>query len=203
MVRYRRFLIISMVIFLIGCAKIGTYSIYIRYQSPKKFINLQEKIGLRVAIAPLNDERPDTLYIGKYTPPQGVSSYFKSEPFPLEKAIIDSLSKVLSQNGIKTIPISYWDRRPESLKTIDSDSVLMMDVKRFWTEGKRSLFRTEFKTSIHLIIHLGVKKEGKVFSRNIFVEKEESFWRFDPEKIEESYGKLLSEIFDSFFSNPY
>lgn len=203
MARYRIFLIISIIIFFIACAKIGTYNIDIKYQPIKKFINLQDKIGLSIAIAPLNDERADTLYIGKYMPPQGISSYFKSNPFPLEKAITDSISKVLSENGIKIFHIVSWDKKPESLKKIDSDSVLMIDIKKFWAEGKRSFFRTEFKTSLHFVIHLGVKKEGKVFSRNIAVEKEESFWRFDPEKLADVFNKLLGEIFDSFFSNPY
>lgn len=203
MVRFQKFFIILVMIFSLACAKVGTYSVYIQYQSLKKFINLKEKIGSKIAIAPLNDERPDTIYIGKYIPPQGVSSYLKSDPFPLEKAISDSLSKVLHQNGIKAFPISSWDKRPESLKTIDADSVLMIDIKKFWTEGKRSYLRTEFKTSIHFVIHLGVKEEGKVFSRNIMVEREEGFWRFDPEKLEEAFNKLLTEIFDSFFSNPY
>ena len=64
-------------------------------------------------MAPFKDERPDPLYIGVHTNLQGDSSYFKSNPFPLEKAIKESLSDVLSRYGVKTIPISQlgWETR--------------------------------------------------------------------------------------------
>ena len=93
-------------------------------------------------------------------------------PFPLEKAIGQSLSDALSRYGVKTIPISDWDAKPDSLKNMETDSVLMIEIKGFWTEGNASLFRTKVKTTVRFVIHLGVKKEGKVFTRNVEVEKE-------------------------------
>ncbi len=186
-----------------GCGKAGTHSLFLRYQSAKEFPSLLQKVGPTLGIAPVQDERRDTLYIGRHTPLRGVSSYFKSDPSPLENAIIESLSQVLSRNGIKTVSISEWDGKPESLKKIETDSVLMIEIRRFWTEGKAFPFRTQATTSIHFLIHLGVKKEGKVFTRNVEVEKETTLPRLTPERMEETVNQILTDIFDSFLGNPY
>jgi hypothetical protein len=204
MMRSIRFLIlISLGIFIFGSAEAGTYSLSLRYQPLKEFSSLQTKIGSTLAMAPFKDERPDTLYIGVHTNLQGDSSYFKSYPFPLEKAIKESLSDVLSRNGVKVVSIPNWDGRPESLKDIDADSVLMIEIKRFWTEGKASPFRTNVRTMVRFVIHLGVKKEGKVFTRNVEVEKEMTVARSTLQKVETIMNQILTDIFDSYFSNPY
>jgi len=199
-----RFLILlSLVIFVLGCAKVGTHSLYLRYQPMKEFVSLQTKIGSRLGLVPFKDKRPDTLYIGVHTSRQGDPSYFKSHPFPLERAIQESLSNALSRYGVETISLSDWDGTPESLKKMETDSVLMIEIKRFWTEGKASPFRTAVKTTVQFVIHLGVKKEGKVFIRNVEVEKEMTVAKSTPEKVEAMINQILTDIFDSYFSNPY
>jgi hypothetical protein len=195
--------ILSLGFFVLGCAKTGTHSLSLRYQPVKEFSSLQTKVGSTLGMAPFKDERPDTLYIGLHTNLQGNSDYFKSHPFPLERAIMESLSDALSRYGVKTIPISNWDGKPESLKNMETDSVLMIEIKRFWTEGKASAFRTTMKTTVQCVIHLGVKKEGKVFTRNVEVEKEMTVARSTPEKVEAMINQILTDIFDSYFSNPY
>jgi len=104
---------------------------------------------------------------------------------------------------VKVVPISSWDGRPESLKDMDADSVLMIEIKRFWTEGKAYPFRTNVRTVVQLVIHLGVKKEGKVFTRNMEVEKEMTVARSTLQKVETIMNQILTDIFDSYFSNPY
>ncbi len=200
---YRWIFILLLGLFILGCAKARTYSLYLRYQPSKEFPSLQQKIGPTLGIAPIKDERPDTLYIGIHTPLQGISSYFRSEPFPLEKAIMDSLVEVLSRQGVKTIPVSDWDGEPKSLRDMETDSILMVEIKKFWTEGKVVTFKTDVKTSIHFVIHLGVKKEGKVFTRNVTVEKEMAVFSLAPEKVEQTVNEILTNIFDAFFSDPY
>jgi len=200
---YRWVTILFLCFFLLGCAKARTYSLYLRYQPSRDFPSLQQKIGSTLGIVPFKDERSETLYIGIHTPLQGTSSYFKSDPFPLERAIMNSLTEVLSLQGVKTVPISSWDGRPESLKIMETDSVLMIEIKKFWTEGRAVPFKTNVKMSIHFVIHLGVKKEGKVFTKNVTVEKEMTVFRLAPEKVEQTVNEILAEIFDSFFSNPY
>jgi hypothetical protein len=66
-----------------------------------------------------------------------------------------------------------------------------------------SLFRTNIKTTVQLVIHLGVKNEGKVFTRNADVEKEITVSRSTPERVEAIINQILSDIFDAFFSSPY
>ena len=188
---------------MLSCAKGGTHSLYLRYQPLRELPSLQQKIGSTLGMVPFRDERPDTLYIGRYTPLQGVSAYFKSDPFPLEKAMIESLSNVLSNRGVKIIPVSNWDGKPESLQNMEPDSVMMIEIKKFWMEGRAHLLRTDLKSMIHFFIHLGVKKEGRVFTRNVGVEREMTLPRLTPERMEQTVNEILSDIFDNFFSNPY
>jgi hypothetical protein len=194
-------LFLSLLIF--SCAKATTYSLFLKYQPSRDFPSLQQKIGPTFGIAPFKDERPDQVYIGKHTPLQGISSYYKSEPFPLEKAIRESLEEVLSSRGVKTIPISHWDGEPRSLKNLETDSVLMIEMKRFWVEGKAVPFKTNVKASIHFVLHFGVKKEGKVFTKNVAVEKDMAVFKLSPERVEQIVNEILTDIFDAFFSDPY
>jgi hypothetical protein len=187
----------------LGCAKAGTHSLSLRYQPAKEFSSLQTKVGPTLGLAPFKDERPDTYYIGLHTTLQGDPIYFKSHPFPLDRAIQESLSHVLSRYGVKTISISNWDGKPESLKPMESDSVLMIEIKKFWTDGKSSSFKTTVKAAVQLAIHLGVKKEAKVFTRNVEVEKEMTVARSTPERVEAMINQMLTDVFDTFFSNPY
>lgn len=200
---YRWLSMLWILFFMFGCAKGGTHLIRVQYQTLKEFPSLSGKIGLTLGLAPFKDERQDQLYIGTHTPYEGPASYFKSDPFPLNQAIMDSVSNTLSRFGVKTVSIPSWDGKPESLKAIEADSVLMVEIKRFWTEGKAGAFRTHAKTSIHLLIHLGVKKEGKVFTRNVEVEKEGTWARLTPERVETIVNQALADVFDGFFSHPY
>jgi len=199
----RCLLIVSLTILVWEGAEAGTYSLNLRYQPLKDLSSLQGKIGSTLAMAPLKDARPETLYIGRHTNVEGDVTYFRSNPFPLEKAIGESLSEALSRHGIKTIPIPSWDDKPESLKNMETDSVLMIEIKRFWTEGNGSLLGTKVKAGVQLVIHLGVRKEGKIFTRNMEVEKEMTVPRSTPERVETMMNQMLTEIFDSYFSNPY
>jgi hypothetical protein len=199
-----RWLFILFFIFSVaGWAMAGTHSLSLRYQPAKEFSSLQQKMGSTLGMAPFKDGRPETLYIGVHTNLQGDSSYFKNQPFPLEEAIKESLSEALSRYGVKTIPIPSWNGEPESLKNMETDSVMMIEIKRFWTEGKASLFRTKMKTVVQFVIHLGVKKEGKVFTRNVEVEKEMTVARSTPERVETMINQILTDVFDAYFSNPY
>jgi hypothetical protein len=195
--------ILLAVLFLVSCGRGITYPIYLRYQPSKDFPGLQQKIGPTLAMAPFKDDRQEKFYVGYHSPLQGSSNFFKSNPFPLEKAIRDSLTQVLSRQGIKTVSVPDWDVKPESLKGLETDFILMIEIKEFWSQGRATAVGTKIKTSIRLAIHLGVKQEAKVYTRNVDVEKEVTVVRSTPERVEEIINQMLSDIFDSFFSNPY
>jgi hypothetical protein len=122
---------------------------------------------------------------------------------PLEKALREALSNALSRLGLKVVSVSNWDGTPESLKNIDTDSVLTIEIKKFWTEGMGSLFRTNIKTKVQLVIHLGVKHESKVFMRNADIEREITVPRSTPERVEAIFNQIMTDIFDAYFSSPY
>ena len=187
-----------------GCYSLreGTYPINIRYQSAKRFPSLQQKVGLTVGVAHFKDTRHGRLHVGHYVY-QRVSNYLKSEPLPLEKAIRDSLLQFFSLHGIRTVPISNWGGKEESLKNIEADSILMIEGMRFWSEGTVRGQETNVNTSIYLMIRLGVKKEGKVFKRGVYTIKENSMVELTPAGMGRVINQTLTEILDGFFSNPY
>jgi len=200
---YRWMIVLVLSLFISCCAKAGTYSLNLRYQPSKEFPSLQQKIGPSLGIAPIKDERPEILYVGIHNPLQGLPQRFRSEPFPLEKAIVDLLSGAFARRGIKTIPVSGWDGKPESLKDMETDSVLLIEIRRFWAEGKAAPFKSNLKTSIQFVFHVGVKREGRVFIRNMEVEREMTFFSVTPERVETMVNQILTDIFDNFLSNPY
>ena len=179
-----------------------THPINIRYQSVKIFPSLHRKVGLTVGIAPFKDARHSRLYVGHYVHKR-VSNYLKSESIPLEEVITDSLLQFLSLHEIKTIPILNWNGKEQSLKKIRADSILMIEIMRFWSEGKVSGRRTNVNTSIYFIIRLGVKGEGKVFKREVYTIKKSSIVELTPATMEQIINQTLTEILDTFFSNPY
>ena len=109
----------------------------------------------------------------------------------------------LSRFGMKVVSVSNWDGLPESLKNIGTDSVLMIEIKKFWTEGQAGLFNTNIKTKIQLVIHLGVKNERVVFTKNNEIEKEVTVSRSTPARVEAIINQILTDIFDAYFSSPY
>jgi len=206
MTSYRWFLILCLSFLMLSCSQGGgTYSLYLRYEPVKDFPSLQQKMGSTLGIGPFKDGRPDTTFIGMYTPGHGVSSYFQIEPSPLEKGIRDSISQVLSGRGVKTVSVSDWDGQPEALRNLETDSILSLEIKRFWTEAKGSLFKTHMVTKISFVIHLGVKKEGKVFTRSIELDREMTVpnWKWGRDQMEQMISQTLRDVFDEFFSNPY
>jgi hypothetical protein len=97
-----------------------------------------------------------------------------------------------------------WDGSPESLKQIEADSVLMIHINKFWLEAKDDLvFRTTIKASVHLSIHLGVKREGKAFTRNVEIEREKTVFGGGAEHIGQMMNEILTDVFDAFLLNPY
>ena len=196
-------LVLFSLIFVIDCAEAQTYSLSLRYQPMKGFPSLQQKFGPTLGIAPFKDERQKKSSIGIHSPLRGQATHFESNPVPLEKALQEALSDALARLGLKVVSVSNWDGKPESLKNIDTDSVLTIEIKKFWTEGMGSLLRTNIKTTVQLVIHLGVKNEGKVFTRNANVEKEITVSRSTPERVGAIINEILSDIFDAFFSSPY
>ncbi len=186
----------------LSCAAGGTYPISLKYQPAGTFPSLSQKVGSTMGIAPFKDLRSDTQFVGLSMPVSGRFSYFKCDP-SLEKTLQDSLFRVLPPYGVKPVALSFWDVRPESLKALETDSALMIEVKKFWIEGKSSVFHTNVRTSVVLLIHLGVKQEGRVYTRNVEVEREAVTNGLSPDKAEEILNQVLAEIFDSYFSNPY
>jgi hypothetical protein len=196
-------LVLSLIFFALNCAEAKTYPLSPRYQPKKEFPSLQQKFGSTIGIAPFKDERQEPSYIGVHIPFQGLMTHFESKPLPLEKALQESLINALSRFGMKVVSVSNWDGLQRYLKNIDTDSILMIEIKKFWTEGRASLFGTNIKTTVHLVIYLGVRGEGKVFTRNSEVEKEITVPRSTPERVEATINQILTDIFDVYFSSPY
>jgi hypothetical protein len=178
------------------------YSINIRYQDAKQFPSLDQNIGLTIAVAPFSDSRRGRQYIGHHMSARKISSYFISEPFPLEKVIREFFSEALSNSGIKPIFVPSWDGKPKALKDLETDSILRINVRRFWIEAETvRRRRTRVKMSVYFDIFLGVKKENRVFTQNVYIGKEMIDNNFTPERLEQFINRTLSNVFDDLFGS--
>lgn len=188
---------------LFGSTHGGNYSVSLEYNRTTKSSSFRKKVGPILGIAPFQDQRPEEAYIGRYTSPRNSISYFKSEPMPLERAIQESLRKALTRSGVETIPILGWDGKPESMKKMNVDSILMIVIKKFWVEGRVVSLRTRMHASIHLIFYLGIKKLDKVFIQNVFVEKNRTFSMLGSQDMVQWINRTSADALDSFLRNPY
>jgi len=186
-----------------SCASPGTFSLPLGYQSTREIPSLASKFGSTLGLAPFKDRRPEKLYIGIHTPYTGMPSHFRSDPFPLERALQEAIAEGLSRRGVRVDPVSAWDQSPESLKGLETDSVLTTDIDRFWIEGTSSLFKTNIKTIAQLAIHLGVKGEGRVYTKRVEFERETTVASLKPEKAQEMINQVISEVLDTYLMNPY
>jgi len=184
----------------VGSAFGKDYPVHIQYERTDTF-PLCKKIGATLALSPIRDRRLDQGHVGRYVTPQRTASYLDSIPAPLGKAIEEALAQCFSRKGIKVTLGSRWDGKKESLKSVETDSVLLVEVDRFWTEETNAIGRLNTNTSIYLTIHLGIKKEDTVITRQIFTSKGMIVYPFSPDGVEEIVNRTLADIFDSFLSS--
>ena len=184
----------------IGLASGGTYPIHIQYQRTGSF-PLCKRIGGTLGLNPIRDKRSNQQHVGRYVNPRRVVSYLECIPAPLGKAIEDALSQCLSRRGVKVTLGLKWDGKEESLKSIETDSALMVEVERFWTEGTDTIGKPKTNTSIYLTVRLGIKREGRVVTRQIFTSKALILYPFSPDRIEQMVNRSLADLFDSFLSS--
>jgi hypothetical protein len=177
------------------------HSINFRYQDAKQNLSLDQNIGLTIAVAPFSDSRRGRQYIGHHMSARNISSYFRSEPFPLEKAIREFFFDGLSNSGIQPIFVPRWDGKRETLKDLETDSILRINIRRFWVEAVTVGRRTRVKTSFYFGIILGVKKENRVFTQNVYIGKERLDDKFTPERLEHFINLTLSNVFYDFFGS--
>ncbi len=188
---------------LLNCAAGGNIPLNIQYQPERQFPDLQQKIGTTLAVTPVKDMRQDPSYLGIHATLTGDIEYYKSATLPLDEMVMESLSKILPPYGVKLVPLPRWDGNPDSLKEIDADSVMMIEIRKFWAKSKTEVWGGEMNISVQFLIYLGVKKENKVFTRNFQVDRSDTTLRVTPKWMEEAINPILTQIFDSFFSNPY
>lgn len=198
-----RILIPFLLVLLCREAMGGTSSIGLRYEPAIPFPDLQEKLGRTLGLVPFQDKRQRPLYVGHHTPLRGSTLYLKSDPFPLEDAIEEALAQALPHYGVNTALVSDWDGQADSLPLMEVDSVLMIEIRKCWVGGWAISRHTKVKASIAITLHLGVKKERKVFTSHLFAIKETTLSRWTSRAAEETLNEILTEVLDSFLANPY
>jgi hypothetical protein len=180
-----------------------TSSISLRYEPAIPFPDLQEKLGMTLGLAPFQDKRQRPLCVGHHTPLRGSTLYLQNDPFPLEDAIEEALAQALPRYEVNTVPVSDWDGQADSLPLMEVDSILLIEIRKYWVGAWAISRRTKVKASIAITLHLGVKKEKKVFTSHIFAIKETTLLRWTPRAAEETLNEILAEVLDSFLANPY
>jgi hypothetical protein len=173
------------------------------YQTENPLPDLTHVLGGTAGIAPLKDIRRNRRYIGHSVSARGVEAYFKSDPVPLKRALYGCLSDALSSRGVEVVSSANWDGTVEMLKDMEVDSIIQVDIRRFWTEGRSWGRNPILDTSIYLSVRVAVKSEKSVYTRNLYMIKEGSFRELTPADVEQAFNRALRELLDDFLSNPY
>jgi hypothetical protein len=66
-----------------------------------------------------------------------------------------------------------------------------------------NLFNTNIKTTIQLVINLGVKNEDAIFTKNDEIEREVTVSKSTSTRVEAIINQILSDIFDTCLSSHY
>jgi hypothetical protein len=178
------------------------HSLNIHYWDVDKIPSLGQKMGATVAIAPFKDTRRNRQHIGQHLTHGRTSGYFRSEPFPLEKALQDFFVAALRNSDVKALSLSAWDGKPEGLKSLKSDCVLKVLIKRFWIQTETTAGRTRVYMWVYLDILLGVKKMDKVLTQSVYVGEETiSGAEFSPQTLTNYVNQTLRNVVESFFGS--
>jgi hypothetical protein len=214
---------------LLGSAWGENYPVPFDYKRTVRFPCLQTKIGPVLGIAPCEDRRLERSYVGRYASlpeaatraysqtqrlyrsrfrgngpiPLPVASYLTSEPVTLGRAMERLISKAISQSGVQTVSVPAWDRKVESMGGLALDSVLGIIIKTFWVEAKMSPLQTKVNLSIHLISHLGVRRLGRVFTKNVVIEKNVTFGALGPLELAQLVNRTASDALESVLRDAY
>jgi len=178
------------------------HSLNIHYWDVDKIPSLDQKMGATVAIAPFKDTRRNRQHIGQHLTRGQASGYFRSEPFPLEKSLQDFFVAALQNSGVKVFFMSAWNGKLEDLKSLETDSVLKVLIKRFWIKAETAAGRTRVNMWVYLDMLFGSKKLDKVFTQSVYVGEETIYGpEFSPQTLTNSTNQTLRNIVESFFGS--
>ncbi len=179
-----------------GCATPSkTYLLNFNYKPTdvQPFLTLADK-PVTVAVYQFEDVRPDRLYLGRRTYPDGTADFYKPDAGSVEQVVTKSMVKLLEKAGFRVVTVNqYLDPKKIDFKDVPGDVAFGGKIEKLWVEAKKTKYQyTNTDSQVQLVVSWGLGKEGTWIRKMIEGSGSETKrpW-YQPENAED----LINEVF--------
>jgi hypothetical protein len=175
----------------LGCATPSRYTLQL---GPSPGEEKGPKTTLTIGLLPFEDSRPSPQFLGKLVNADGQAVDIVLAAAPAGD-VTYILRRALRARGIPTVELQYWTPDPEHLQDLpeDVDVAFAGRIDALTVNAESALFDTKVKYRVRLSARLGFKKEGVVITQTAEVLREETLFRFNPPRIEETLDDAVAE----------
>ena len=152
------------------------------------------KADVTIGVLPFEDGRSSTKRLGERVLRSG-----KEEPIRLlsssaAKDVTDILRRILKAREIRMVELSHWDPAPKNLKDLPEqvDVAIAGRIEALAVVAQSFTVKTTVRYRVKLSAQLGFKKQGKVVTKTVEVNPEETTVRFNPQKVQESLNEAVA-----------
>jgi hypothetical protein len=176
----------------LGCATPSRYTLHL---GPSPEEEKGPKTTLTIGLLPFEDSRPSPQVLGKLIDSDGKEVDIVLDAASPAGDVTYILRRALRARDIQTVELQYWTPDPEHLQDIpgDVDVAFAGRIDALTVNAESALFDTKVKYRVRLSARLGFKKEGVVITQSAEVLREETLFRFNPPRIEETLNDAVAE----------
>ncbi len=192
---------VSMLVFLTGCAEKGPVLLDIGYRAPEGIVAGTPKIV--VGVAPFKDDRGKAATVlGKRV----IVSTGLENDLVVQGTVADlaasRLKDALKARGITVKDVPAWDMTAENIKADGADIVIGGEIKALWVEAQSRLLNVVTKANVQLRVSAADAAEKKVFralNLNSTLERQDIAFSFT--QVENVLTEALSGALDQLLND--
>jgi hypothetical protein len=176
----------------LGCATPSRYTLHL---GPSLTEEKGPKTTLTIGLLSFEDSRPSPQLLGKLVNPDGQAVDIVLDSASPAADVTYILRRTLRARDIRTVELQYWTPDPEHLQDLPEgvDVAFAGRIDALTVNADSALFDTKVKYRVRLSARLGFKKEGVVITQSAEVLREETLFRFNPPRIEETLNDAVAE----------
>ena len=165
------------------------------------------RANVTIGVLPFEDGRPSTKRLGQRVLRSGKEEPIRLESVSAAKDVTDILRRILKAREIGVVELSHRDAAPKNLKDLpeEVDVAIAGRIEALAVEAQSFTVKTTVRYRVKLSAQLGLKRKGKIVTKTVEVNPEESTVRFNPQKVQESLNEAvataLGQIVDAAISS--
>lgn len=194
-------MMISMLVFLFGCAEKGPVLLNIEYQVPEGEVAAPRKVI--VGVAPFKDDRGKTASVlGKRTLPSMEIENDLVVQGTVAELVTAKLKDALKARGITVKEVQAWDLSSENIKAEGCDIVIGGEIKTLWVEAVSRPLKASTKADVQLRVSAADTAEKKVLrTLNLNSKLERQDIAFSFSQVEDVLSEALTSAINQFLND--